>query len=69
MGGMLSLVLSYILFNEYKVKVEEREFYLKRKKWLEKNNMLDEIDLMKKEDKKITPIPYPQSLISKLQLV
>ena len=57
MGGMLSLVLSYVLFNEYKVKAEEREFNLKRKKWLEENNMLDEIDLMKKEDKKITPIP------------
>ena len=53
MGGMLSLVLSYVMFNEYKVKAEEREFNLKRKKWLEENNMLDEIDLMKKEDKKI----------------
>ena len=53
MGGMLSLVLSYVLFIEYKAKVEEKEFNLKREKWLEDNNMLDEIDLMKKEDKKI----------------
>ncbi len=53
MGGMISMVLSYILWKEHQVIREEIVFKKKREAWLELHKILDERAMMEQEDKKI----------------
>jgi len=53
MGGMISIVLSYIMWKEYDTIIEVRRFKKKRDAWVESHKMLDEQGKMELEDKKI----------------
>ena len=53
MGGMISIVLSYIMWKDYDTIMEVRRFKKKRDAWVESHKMLNEQDMMKLEDKKI----------------
>ena len=52
MGAMVSLAVSYYLWKEYNTIEEERKFKIRRAKWVEKHQELNELDLMLIEDKK-----------------
>ena len=53
MGGMISIVLSYIMWKKYDTIMEVRLFKKKRDAWVESHKMLDEQEKMGLEDKKI----------------
>ncbi len=53
MGGMISMVLSYIMWKEYQANSEEITFKKKREAWVELHKILDERAMMEQEDKKI----------------
>ena len=53
MGGMISMVLSYIMWKEHQVISEEITFKKKKDAWVESHKMLNERDMMELEDKKI----------------
>jgi len=52
MGGVISMVLSYIMWKEHQVIREEIIFKREREAWVERNKILNEIEEMQKEDKK-----------------
>ena len=52
MGGMISMVLSYIMWKEHQAISEEIIFKKKRDAWVESHKMLNERDMMELEDKK-----------------
>ncbi len=53
MGGMISIILSYIMWKEHQAISEEIIFKKKREAWVERNKILDERLAMELEDKKI----------------
>ena len=53
MGGMISMVLSYIMWKEHQTISEEITFKKKRDAWVEFHKMLNEQNMMELEDKKI----------------
>lgn len=55
MGAVVSLAVSYNLWKEYNTIKEERNFKIRRAKWVERHrelNELDEVNLMLRKDKK-----------------
>ena len=51
MGGMISMVLSYIMWKDYRTITEARLFKNKRDAWVEYHKMLNEQHEMELEDK------------------
>ena len=52
MGGVISMILSYVMWKEHQAIREEIIFEKKREDWVERNKILNEIEDMQKEDKK-----------------
>ena len=65
MGGMISIVLSYIMWKEYDTTREERHFKKKRDAWVEYHKMLNEQYGMELEDKKKEQ-PVEENLVKEI---